>query len=764
VIVNVDQSVSLADNSASNAVNSVAQAVYTALQQAAALASGAGNAATGAIESQIGSLTSTLDQGITAAYGTLTNVVQGIETGIGQTLGNIGNIVGQDLFNSINPALIALTGIAATIAQQIGGLGGQIAAAVARIIPVIIAAVTGAMNPLQAALASIVNVLQTGLGGLVQQAGNIATTLGGLGTTLDQVLLHYELWNTQFVESQTGYPDGGTLHRDFSNLAAAIAGLLSGLTGAASVKLSDELPIPCEDSNIQQILNQEFTPPSEPLYALAWPWQAIVKFIGWLIKGLPAMRKALDLGEQALNLKCQSELIPFNELVDAVRRGFIPFDQALTEAEKGNLSPERFQLLNDLATQQISQSQLTEAKYRTIITDSDFQSAMAAQGYTSGQINTLAALAVNRIPVEQLWVLRRRQLIDDPTLKTALAALQYDATQQDALAALSFRPLNVSEAIDGVASQSALGQIGLGGLASEGSVPEYVSVAGQNEGLDAETTALRWASHWNVGSIASYITLYFRKQISLETLTAVMGKNFIPPDLVTTLVEAARPIIQYRTISNMLRIGQLDVQTAGNLLLQHGYSAENAQLLINYAQRPGAAAAAQKAKALHAVSLGIAKREYIDGAISENDYYQILLQHGYTIEGANAEIAVENANQAMLTRKQNAQLVVDEYGAGLIDEKTALAQLAVLGLTVYEIAKYTHKIRAFRVKAAKHPSEAELNDFRKNGIIDNNTYASQLGLIGYSTQVSNWFVQWRTLSTPPPPAAAPAATPAPTGG
>ena len=69
------------------------------------------------------------------------------------------------------------------------------------------------------------------------------------------------------------------------------------------------------------------------------------------------------------------------------------------------------------------------------------------------------------------------------------------------------------------------------------------------------------------------------------------------------------------------------------------------------------------------MSIGIAKREWIDGAISENDYYQILLEHGYTIEGANAEITVEAAQQAMLARKENAQLVVDEYGAGLIDEK-----------------------------------------------------------------------------------------------
>jgi hypothetical protein len=213
----------------------------------------------------------------------------------------------------------------------------------------------------------------------------------------------------------------------------------------------------------------------------------------------------------------------------------------------------------------------------------------------------------------------------------------------------------------------------------------------------------------------------------------------------------------------MLRIGQIDVQTAGKLLMQHGYSAENAQLLITYAQRPGASSAAKKAQSLHAVSLGIAKREFTDGAITENDYYQILLQHGYTVEGANAEIAVEKAQQAMLVRKENAQLIIDEYGAGILTEQAALAQLAALGLTVYELARYTHKLRAFRVKAAKHPTEAELNDFRKNGIISDAEYTIQVHLLGYTEQVAGWFTEWRT-STSAAHASSPPTPPTPAGG
>jgi hypothetical protein len=677
----------------------------------------------------------------------ISGVGSDIETGIQNTLGDIGTTIGNQIFNAINPATLELATIAATIARQLGGLAGAIAAAVAAIIPQILAAIQNPLGALAGVLGDIEKVLTGQIAGITTQVGTIAATLGGLGTTLDTVLLHYELWNQQFVESQTGYPDGGSLHHDLSQIVAAIAGTLAGLAAQADVKLSDTLTAPCAGTYIEQALNAPFSSQDLDNGVAAAFWRGFVKAVAWFVKIAPTWTNVYDLGKQNVNQNCPTQLLPLAALVDAVWRGFLSQSDASLEALKQGYDQSRWKTLYDLNTHQFTPAQLQEAFYRKIISLADYQAALASQGFLPGQMDTLTALGVNRLPIDQLWRLRQRQLIDDPTLKTALASLQYDSAQQDALTALSFRPLNISEAIDGAASQAALSQIGLGGLASDTSVPEFVSVAGENEGLDAPTTAARWASHWNVGSIASYITLYFRKQISLETLTAVMGKNFIPQELVTTLVEAARPIVQYRTISNMLRIGQIDVQTAGNLLLQHGYTPENAQLLINYAQRPGASAAAQKAKQLHAVSLGIAKREFIDGAITENDYYQILLEHGYTIEGANAEIAVELANQAMLTRKQNAQLVVDEYGAGLINEQTALAQLAVLGLTVYELAKYSHKLRVFKVKSAKHPTEAELNDFRKVGIIDDKTYTAQLSLLGYSQQVAGWFTAWRTAST-----------------
>lgn len=761
IFVNVANSVALTDNSASNAVSSVASAVNQAVQQSAQVANQTAQQTTADISGALQNLVGNIDASTQTAFSSLGSIAQGIETGVGTALGGIGQAVANSIFNSINPVDILLSQVATILTGQISSLAGKIAQAVAAVLPAIIAGVTGAVSPSTAALEGIQSVLTAGLNGLVQQSTSIADSLGNIGMTLDTVLSHYELWYQGFTENQTGYPQNGNLHDDLSAIWKALAGLTLSLPGQATVKISDLITSTCFGVDFGKLYDwaADFDDPKYGIFSsfikALWSWFLSV------VKVVPAALKIWEDYKIRLNQDCPLDVLSPGQLVDAVLRGFLTQSQAQAEAAKGNLNESRFAVMQSLATHQFTEEQLVESRYRSIIPDSDMISALKAQGYTDSQVAVARALGVALLSVPDLQELSRRGLIDAPTLDTALAAHQYDDAQRKALATLTFRPPRMNEAIEGGAALDSLTQLGLGQTVEPAAIPEYVSAAAAAEGLDVDATNQRWFGHWNLGPLGAWIQLYFRGVATLAQVQAVAIKQYIPNQLLTTLIESSRPLIQFRTIANMLRGGQLTVQQAGDLLLQHGYTPANAQLLINYAQRPGTNKAAQAAKALHAVSLGIAKREYIDGAISENDYYQILLQHGYTIEGANAEIAVENANQAMLVRKENAQLVIDEYGSGLINEQTALAQLAGFGLTVYELAKYTHKLRVFRVKNGKHPSETDLNHFLQDGIIDAPTYEAQLIAQGYSVQASGWFLQYR--QKPTAPAAAPVA-PAPATG
>lgn len=738
-----------------NVVNTIQNAVNTSVQAGTDATNGVISGITGPLNQTI----SDLNTGVGNAFAAIVQTLNDFNSGIGGLLGNINSLISNGILGTIATVTAQLAGILGQISSQIGGLAGAIGQAVAQVIPVIVAAITNPIGAITGVLGRIEQDIASNIATLTQVGSDISGGFTGLDSTLGRLLTNWETYNTGFTEAQTGYPDGGNLHHDLSDIVKAIAGLLTTLTGIATVRLSDSIEAPCNGTLIQAALQQPYVPLTESNSPFEYFGAIAANVIRWLLKLIPAIGKVTTAAEQQFNQECSQALLTYEQLVDAVQRGFLPLSQAQTEAARGDLDANRFEVLRSLAIEQLSASQLVTALYRGVIQQADFTTAMGALGFTASQQNIVQALGVSLLSVADLQEAFRYSLIDQPTLEAGIKAQQFDDAQNKLLQALTLRPPRMQEAIDGGAAAATLGQLGALAESDVNRIPEYISVAALSEGLSTDAMNQRWLAHWNTGSVASWITLYFRGLVSLQTVQAAMSRNFIPQSLQTTLIESSRPLIQFRTISNMLRIGQIDVQQAGQLLLQHGYTPENAQLLITYSQRPGAAVKAQQAKATHTVSLGIAKNEYVDGSISETDYYEILIAHGYTIDGANAEITVVNAQQAMLHRKQNAQLVVDEYGAGLIDEQTALAQLAALGLTINELAKYAHKIRAFRIKGAKIPSEADLNHFLQLGIIDANTYKSQLIAQHYSATAANWFLEWRqhpaasipgpTTTTPP---------------
>jgi hypothetical protein len=764
VIVNVDNTTNLADNSASNAVQSVASAVYAGINDATAAADGVVQQSLGDVSTALLGTTSAITQGTSAAFTLLLQGIQALNLSVGGALGDIGTTIGTDLVNSLNPVTGVLEALVIAITQQIGGLSGQIAGAVAQVIPLIVSAVENPIGAVKDVLIGIEGDIGNNLASLTQIPGAIASASTSLDATLQRTLASYE----SFVKSQTGWGDGETNHNDLSNIWKALAGLTTAIGGGANPKLSDELVTLCAGRDLDALLNKPWIPKDLGQGYLWDVWYIFSKLatqvLIWVASVLPVISKTNQEVTQRLDQACPIDLLPPSALVDAVMRGFLPQDAAETEAAKGNLGQSRFQTLQHLALHQMAPAQLLEAVYRGIIPQEDFESALTAQGWTPGQQVILKALGVSLLTVAESLDLYRRGTIDRPTLESILSAHQYDKTQQDAIASLAFRPANFQEAVSGTAASDAFLALGNAVGPQVFTPPEYAESAAASEGLDPQATAQRWLNHWNTGSFGIWTTLYFRGQITLQTLQAIAGREFIPGELVPAFIEAQRPLVQFRTISTMLRLKLVSADAARVLLRQHGYSDANIDLLVGYAQRPSPAKAAQNAAALHSTSLGIAKEEYIDGSITGDQYLAILTQHGYTVDGANTELQVVNAHQALLRRKESAQLVIDEYGAGLIDEQTALAQLAVLGLTVDELARAAHKIRAFRGKNAKHPSEADLNHFLSNGIITADEYVAELVAQGYATKWAKDFLAYRQLPSSPASGSAVQSSPTSTGG
>lgn len=763
IFVNVNNATNIADNSAANAVGAVANAVQSAIGAAVSQADQVATATQSDIISALQGTTGAISGGVNAAFTSLVAAIQAIQSATGAGLDQIGNTIGADLVNTLNPVTGALEALVIQITRQLGGLAGGIAQAVAQVIPLIIAAVENPIGALKGVLGQIEADIGNNLASLVQIPGAIASAQTSLDATLGRIFTSYE----SFTERTTGWGEGETAHGDLSNIWKALAGVINLTVGSVNPKPSDHITSICGQDELTKVLNKPWFDPTgnTGLYAdiIKALLKGLISALFYVASIIPAIRKTNEELQQRMDAACPIDPLPIAPLVDAVMRGILPLPEAIAEAGKSDISEQRFQIYRDLALHQMNPDQLVEALYRSIVSEPDFEAALAAQGWSQSQVNLLKALRINLLTTSEGLELLRRGLIDSPTLDKLLSSLAYDDAQRKALSSLAFRPSNINEATAGGAAGDAFTSLPIAVSPQVFNPPENVERAGAAEGLDHEATVNHWLSHWNTGSFNVWTNLFFRGQVTLQTLQAMATREFIPPELVPGFIEAQRPLVQFRTISTALRANIIKDEDARLLLRQHGYSEKSIDLLIAYAHRPGAASAVKNAPRLHEVSLSIAKEEYIDGSITADQYLAILTQHGFTTDGANTELQVVNAREAMLRRKEASQLVIDEFGAGLIDEQAALAQLALLGLTVDELARAAHKIRAFRAKNAKHPTESELHNFLKLNLITPQQYIAELRSIGYSQNWAETFLAWREAPAAGATGSAKTVPPQPTG-
>jgi phage gp36-like protein len=240
---------------------------------------------------------------------------------------------------------------------------------------------------------------------------------------------------------------------------------------------------------------------------------------------------------------------------------------------------------------------------------------------------------------------------------------------------------------------------------------------------------------------------------SRAELLEALFRDHVPEALAENWIDSQRPLIPFRTIPAMITAGILSEADGLRLIQEHGFSLENAVLLLRYATRQSKTTKAATATAQKTVSEAQAKTAYEDGLIGRDQYLTLLEAHGWAPAAALLEVQLTDIAIETKDRKQVSTDIVNQYEAGMIDQQTALQLLAQSGLTPAEQAAAAKKLTSAKSAKAKIPSEAELRAFALHDIITPDDYQSTLVVLGYSEA---WAAAFRALHFPivPPPAAA----------
>lgn len=704
---------------------------------------------TSGLDTALGNLTSTLGGvvgAITGAIDTATQTAQqGQLTGIGAVTGTLGAVT-----QGLNGLQGAITG---TITSSIGGLLDSLFNPSGSVVGAIISAIDGLGREQNSLLTQIIGALDGQLSDLEKSLLGIPVSLGAILKDIFQNLpkILVDLVNVfpgplkdivHAIEVLTGHIPKNSSSIDWSDLGNILATIAqAGVSIAGAVQSPDHvvltphdpLGVSCggiDESNqrLASWLGHNVSLPCFVQDALA----GMRLFFVELLRLLPFIEQFYEQAAELQNKSCPLTKLDPGSVIRAWQRQIITDDSSAEELAVQGFNSGRQKILKDLAAYLPSIGQSLDWWYRGVIVDSDFNTLLQQNGLTPGQTQAVKDGSTTLTPIDVGITAWLRGVITDDELSSIFTTNRFNTPQQDLYEVLSRRPPLPQEELEGTLKRGALGNFSLLSLTDFDTVPPGFSAACKRAGLDDDTAQRLWWIHWNLGGLNDWISAYYRGLRTLPELAAVAESFGVPATVLTDLIDIGRPLIPYRTIPGMIKGGIITEDRGRQLLAMHGFDSQSIDDLLKFATTGTKSSKATTAQAQHDVSLSTARTAYDDGILTSDQYVALLKAHGLDDNAAATELQVADLSNEVKARKQLSTDIVNEYNAGMLDQQSAIQQLATSGLSVAEQAAAVRKMKSASSSKAKQPSEAELRAWAKATIISPDEYYSRLVTIGWT--------------------------------
>ena len=700
----------------------------------------------------------------------LTSFTNGIEAFTNNTAGAIGNALANAINKLFDPTSILQTALESdikSISDVVSGIDGEIVGPLGKAIGDLDTVFSGFPQDIGIQLDKVFSPLFDSLkkvwdaiaSGDINEISKIAHVLFEFFTTnqhsLADIARDIERIGVIFpgsVHSTIDWDDIKEIGSQLKNLGAELAGVAGHTLGEVFAP-SDHITEKCDLTNFDEARSQ-----AKKVVDEGSDWlKSIVHGLFYILMELvviePLAEKARELDIERLNHNCPITKIDPGKVVELWSRGILAESDAREELISQGYNKSRQNLLYDGTHFQPDSGTLIDHWFRSIISADVLSQGLKALGYDDTQIEALKMGSIKLLDPSLLLQLWQRNLITEAEIRQALNVQRYDNAQIDGILSSGFRPPNVAESIRGDAIRKVLGNFWLPFISDFDTIPQEVKDAGRAEGMNDDTIRQQWWAHWNILDPATWINLYYRGHRSATELSAALDGFFIPPTLQLDLIDANRPLIPFRTLPTMLASGDITEEQARKKLQQHGFAAEDIDLLIKYAERSKAKATAATPTAVKTLSIQNARTLFDDGAITQEQYVSILEAHGYTAALAAQQAQVDQIAAHAKERKQQLTDLESEVEVGTTTVDAAISQLAGAGFTAAEIARFQNAVRRTATKNTKHPSFPEMVHFFKAGLVTADMIKSELQVQGW---LEPWLSAFMGLVTTPTAVPAPA--------
>lgn len=722
---------------------------------------------TSAIADALKTVAQTIFDGVKAALSKIGDILKDIASKLGDLLTKLFHDIYAELVRFLQAIQDTIIPLIEKVANVVDAIAKQVQAINDKLIKPIADAVKAIQDTIIPLTQAIEKDLHEGLSGILRIPTDIANGLGSLDATLQRTVEQLGKVNQPAVTA--GIHDGTveTVQKplnainDTFTLPAGAAPVTT--TFKDHVRLTEPGGLEKITASVQRLVNNLGISESTGLLSapqsfkeLIDSWKDHPHIFQWILSLVIDIAMSLtEIGATAEPLleyarEVAKKLIPVSKLpptdvLEAWRRGLVDDGDLSEELLRQGFNDSRQKVLRDLQIFLAPIDLTLQWARRGFITGQDLRDNLKEHGLDDAQITATLENDKRVFPVDLGVTLWRRSLIDTNTLSTIMQRNQFSDAEIDAIFQTFESKPDPVQQLSGDLFRIMFGELSFN-RTIEAAPSAQLQTAAKRAGWSAEQLQQFWWGHWNIPPVIEWINLYFRGFRTKTEVFAVMDAFSIPKESQDDLIEAARPLVPFRSIPGMLRAGAINEATARRALEAHGFSEPTVLQLLAFANSKLTPATSQKATQLHSVSMSVADTLFQDGAITEEQYAQILGEHGLDPNAVQMTVKAEMLKIMAAERRATAQGIVDEASVGLITPEAAQQQLAQSNFTQPEIAKYVKSIRSAKVKTAKLPGEAELNHMMQKSIISQDEYVAALQQSGYTPDWAQRFLSLRVAA------------------
>lgn len=762
--VNVTNTVNVADQT----LNNVASAVDNAVGTAANTASDIAKTTASEISHALGDVASAISNTITSATSTLWSWIQSIAgaiasvaTNIFQTVSGALGTAATTIANSVKDVLTPIEGVVNSVATEVQQITDQyiipISNTVNSFVTTIGTLTTAIEQDLKEGLSGIVNIPGQLANGLTTLDASLQRTLqqlpDALKTGVSQVLVGTatDSLGTPLVsigESFTSVSGSDVRKTTFSDhvklpepgVLAASADALKALWAQIQNLFSSVLGH--GQDNVNAIKAQLADVPFMLGDMVEIP-TTLLLLAGSIVAELyPLYQYEIGQANGALGL---AKLAP-GDAIQAWLRQYIDDDTLTQELQVNGWDAQRIQVMKDLQIQLLDVATVLDMYFRGIVQEDDLRANLLQHGFAPPDQDALILQAYRVTDVQGAVKGWLYGTLSSDQLTASLKQNRFTDNEIQLFYSTVLRPENAAELIERK-KRTTLWTSNLILDQSLLTAPPDVVQAAQNDALSPQVATDLWMTQFTVPPLEYWLQLYFRGVRTHTELMAAMDYYKVPAEWRDDFIQANSALIPYRTIPTMLAAGLITEAYAQQQLAAHGFPLQAQEALLKYAGIHKNTAAATSASDLKSISVATARTAWNDGALTDDQYAQVLEAHGFDAATVALTLQVEKMEQAIKTRQQTAQDIVNEAAVGFITVDQAKQQLNSDGYTQAEQAKYLKQIARAKGATAKLPSRTDLKDFWKAQIIQESDYQAGMTALGYSAQAVQWFTALDTPAT-----------------